>query len=48
MIWPTKSSTISFRAEHVNTNSNGTAVVYRPVGETLGICYKKKRNLNPS
>ena len=29
-------------AATVNMANNGTSVVYLPVGETLGICYKNK------
>lgn len=30
---------ISLRADSERIISNGTAVVYRPVGDTFGICY---------
>lgn len=35
----TRSSTSSLMADTKNISNNGTAVVYRPVGEMLGICY---------
>ena len=33
---------ISLMAETVRMNNNGTAVVYRPVGDTRGICCNVK------
>lgn len=35
----TRSSTSSLIADTKNISNNGTAVVYRPVGDMLGICY---------
>ena len=41
-IWQlTKSSMISLTAETNRMKSSGTAVVYRPVGDTSGICWRK-------
>lgn len=40
----TKSSTISLIALTANININGTNVVYRPVGETSGICWSRAMN----
>lgn len=34
----TKSSTISLVADTARMNNSGTSVVYRPVGDTSGIC----------
>lgn len=36
----TMSSKISLSADTARINMNGTAVVYRPVGLTSGICWK--------
>lgn len=40
----TKSSTISFIALTDRINISGTKVVYRPVGETSGICCNNAMN----
>ena len=39
----TTSSTISLVADTAKMNNNGTSVVYRPVGETSGICWPGRR-----
>lgn len=38
---------ISLHADTVSINMRGTNVVYLPVGETSGICYKHKNALFP-
>lgn len=40
----TKSSMISLSALTVRMNMSGTKVVYRPVGDTSGICWRRAMN----